>query len=316
MRIALPRKALMALVTAWGLTSGSCFRSTGDTATAPDTEGRARPRTVLTVSDALRSLAGHIAGERVTVRFPAPDGADPTTWIPDDGTIAAYQEADLVLLDATVHAGWTDNVSLAPSRLVDTCAAFRDRLLVIDDEIIHAHGPTGEHAHRGTAFTTCLDPRLAILQARAIEEAFSRKWPRDAETFRAHLARLEQDLLALDQELEEVCSDAAASPLLASHPVYSYLGRRYGLNLRSVAWEPHEIPSPDMWEELEGILEGHPARWMLWEADPLALIHQRLGSLGVRVAVIDPALDLPAEGDLLDVLRRNVKEMQGVFTRN
>ncbi len=44
---------------------------------------------------------------------------------------------------------------------------------------------------------------------------------------------------------------------MASHPVYYYLSQRYGLNLKSVLWEPDVVPDEVQWQELEKILETH-----------------------------------------------------------
>jgi zinc transport system substrate-binding protein len=58
-------------------------------------------------------------------------------------------------------------------------------------------------------------------------------------TFSGHLASLRHDLATLDGELKAMTASKPALPLMASHPVYQYLARRYSLNLRSVHWEPN-----------------------------------------------------------------------------
>jgi len=56
-------------------------------------------------------------------------------------------------------------------RLVDTSANVVDKLIPFDDSVKHQHGPEGEHSHQGTAFTTWLDPQLAIAQAKVLTNA-------------------------------------------------------------------------------------------------------------------------------------------------
>jgi zinc transport system substrate-binding protein len=75
---------------------------------------------VYTVNYPLAYFAERIAGDLATVIFPAPPNVDPAFWMPNAETIAAYQTADLILLNGADYAKWTAKVSLPRSRLVDT----------------------------------------------------------------------------------------------------------------------------------------------------------------------------------------------------
>jgi len=65
--------------------------------------------------------------------------------------------------------------------------------------------------------------------------------------------KLEQELVDLDRQVYEIVALDSDRALLASHPVYQYLKRRYGLKLESVMWEPDEAASEAGWLELNGI---------------------------------------------------------------
>jgi len=104
----------------------------------------------------------------------APAGG-PAYWRPTVEQIIAMQEADLIVVNGAGYEGWLKGVSLPASRLVDSTAEARDRLIAIDSTVTHSHGTEGEHEHTGTAFTTWLDPSLLIEQARAAEQAFERE---------------------------------------------------------------------------------------------------------------------------------------------
>ncbi len=71
-------------------------------------------------------------------------------------------------------------------------------------------------------------------------EALARKRPAAKAQIDRNLAALTADLLALDQHMAEIARSDPARPLLASHPFYQYLARRYGLNLKSLMWEPDD----------------------------------------------------------------------------
>lgn len=276
-------------------------------------EATAEP-TVYSVNYPLAYFAQRIAGEHVTMEFPAPRDVDPAFWQPDQETIGAYQSADLVLLNGAGYAKWLDVVTLSASRLVNTSASFRDRYLAVAGTVTHSHGPEGEHSHEGTAFTTWLDPHLAMEHAAAIAEAFSVRWPDHEGDFRSALAALTADLQSLDSALLAATALAGSRPLVASHPVYQYLATRYDLDLQSVQWEPDVAPSAAMWRDFQRLLREHPATIMLWEAEPIAETKDRLGTLGVKVVVFNQCANVPATGDYLSVMRRNVEALAAAFS--
>lgn len=274
---------------------------------------------VYTVSYPLAYFAERVGGALARVEFPAPPDVDPAFWSPDPETVAAYQGADLILLNGAGYAAWTDRVSLPASRLVDTSAKVADRYVVVEDAVTHSHGPAGEHAHGTIAFTTWLDPTIAVEQARAIRDAFVRSRPQHEQAFTEGFSALERDLIDLDGRLAEIVAADPTRPLLASHPVYQYLAARYGLSLRSVHFEPDEPPSPAAWRDLRAVLEEHPARRMLWEAEPLPETAARLRALGVESVVFRPAGNRPTDGDYLSVMHANLGRLatvhQGVSSR-
>ena len=269
--------------------------------------------TVYVVNYPLKYFAERIGSDKVTVELPVPEDQDPAFWHPAPKTIAAYQEADLILLNGASYAKWTKTTALPESRLVDTSAAFHDRYIETTGALTHAHGPGVEHAHAGIAFTTWLDPTLAIVQADAIRAALTERRPQYERTFRANFEMLKSELAELDAAIAERVSGHADRLLIFSHPVYQYLIRRYDLQAKSVHWEPEIVPSSDMWEEYEELAGRHPARWMIWEADPSAETASRLRQHGVESAVFDPCANVPASGDYMQVMRRNVDNLARVF---
>ena len=289
------------------------------TACSPPAEERAgkpataaRALSVYTVNYPLRYFAERIGAGTSEVAFPAPPGVDPAFWSPDGAIVAAYQDADRILLNGAGYAGWTQLALLPRSRTVDTSAAFRDRLIPLTDTVTHQHGPKGAHTHSGSAFTTWLDPTLAVLQSRAIAASLAEARPDHATEIRANLAGLERDLNALDARLEAAAAKIGDAPLLFSHPVYDYLIRRYTLNARSLHWEPDTEPDPRSWHELRELLATHPARWMLWESAPLPGVVRALEDLGIASAVFDPTGNVPAEGDYLAVMARNAAALERI----
>jgi len=268
---------------------------------------------VYVVNYPLKYFAKRVGGDLVTVIFPAPRDIDPAFWMPDAGTVGAYQRADLILLNGANYARWVDRVSLPQAKLVNTSIGFKDQYISIESAVTHAHGPQGEHSHGAIAFTTWLDSKLAIEQARTIKQAFVRLRPDQQKAFQAGFDALERDLLDLDTRIRDIVSRNPKQPLVVSHPVYQYLTRRYGLNAKSVHWEPDELPNDNMWKEVTDLLASHPAKWMIWEGPPLPGTVQKLERLGVKSTVFDPCGNVPKQGDYLSVMRQNASNLALAF---
>jgi len=265
---------------------------------------------VYTVNYPLAYFAERIAGDSIEVVFPAPPDLDPATWSPSADVIADYQQADLVLLNGAGYADWIQRATLSQSRLVDTSGALADRLIPILADVTHSHGPTGDHSHEGTAFTTWLDLDIAVEQARAVLDALLLLQPENETDFREAFAALEQDLKELDAQLKKVAGRIGDRPLVFSHPVYQYLEGRYELNGVSVHWEPDEMPGDEQWRELAAVLAVHDAAWMIWEGEPLPEAAQRLAELGIESLGFRPSANRPVDGDFLDVMRQNVNVLE------
>jgi len=259
----------------------------------------------------LQYFAQKISAPLVDVRLPVPAGEDPAFWEPTHEDVLALQKADLVVLNGASYESWLKNVSLASSRLVDTSEGFKEQFIA-QETTTHSHGPGGEHEHSATAFTTWLDLALAIEQARAIQDAFSKRWPEHKGQFEAQFQKLAKELEALDAEISQTAKAAAGVPVLFSHPVYQYFERRYQVNGRSVHWEPDEMPSESMWQELTTLLSSHPAKWMIWEGEPSADISAKLAELGVQSIVFAPCGGAPDTGDFASVMKRNIQTLKAV----
>ena len=257
-------------------------------------------------------FAERIGGERVRVVFPAPAGVDPAFWSPDPETVAAYQGADRVLLNGAGYARWVERATLRRKRLVDTSAGIRERLIPLEDGVTHGHGPAGQHTHAGFASTTWLDPAIAIEQARAVADAFAEARPAGEVAFGAGFDALASDLRALDARLARAAERIGDAPLVFSHPVYAYLAARYGLNGRSLHWEPNRVPDAEEWRALEALLAEHPARFMIWEDTPLEETAKQLEAMGVQTLVYQPCGNAPDGADFLGAMHRNAKALEAI----
>ncbi len=245
----------------------------------------------------------------IEVRFPADVSGDPAYWRPAPEDVSAMQQADAIVLNGASYEAWLKNVSLPSSKLIDTSVGFNELLIPLAEETTHSHGLEGEHEHSGTAFTTWLDMNLAVEQARATAAAFTALWPEYETEFRRSLAELEKDLLALDEQIKSTVLAAQDRPVIFSHPVYQYLQQRYGINGKSVHWEPDAVPDEAMWQELVALCSEHPAKWMIWEGEPLPETVERLRSMGLESVVFAPCAGRPPGRDFLEMMKINLEAL-------
>lgn len=272
-------------------------------------DARADDRPVVYASNyPLYFFATEIVGGKIDIRLPEMQG-DPAFWAPDGDQAAALQKADLILLNGAGYESWLDFVSLRDERLVDTTEDLTDRLLPLEEATVHQHGPEGEHSHAGTAFTTWLDPQLAVAQAQAITAALAGLAPADEAEFNKHLAELQQKLEQLDHDLEQAFAALGDQAVIFSHPVYQYLESRYSINGQSVHWEPDAVPNTRQWIDFQKLLAGHPSELLIWEGTPLAETVDRLGQQGIISAIFEPAGNRPDQGDYFEVMERNRQQL-------
>ena len=265
---------------------------------------------VYTVNYPLKYFAERIGGELVEVYFPAPSGVDPVYWFPGADVVREYQKADLILLNGAGYAKWIKKATLPRSKLVNTSKSFKDQYLYIQNSVTHSHGTGENHSHGEIAFTTWIDPELAIKQSEEIKNSLIKIHPDNNKVFEANFSSLKNDLIKIDNMLKDVFAKYSDKPLIASHPVYQYLQRRYQLNLKSVHWEPDEYPNPEQWLEVEKILKTHNASIMIWEDIPLSQTMNKLKELNVNSVVFRPCGDVPKQGDYLSVMNSNINNLR------
>lgn len=273
------------------------------------------PLTVMTTFHPTTYFAQRIGGDAVKVICPLPEDADPAYWQPTREQIAEYQKTDLVVVNGANFEKWLEKSSLPESRLVVTTRSFKDSYIEIQDAVTHSHGKEGAHTHVGIDGHTWLDPINAKAQATAIAQAFQKKRPESAAKFDAHLAELVKDLDALDAQWKEVGKRFGTQCVVASHPAYNYVARRYGFQVFSLDFDPEEMPTAEQLAGLKTALQIRPATYILWEAPPTQEIERAVKeATGLKSLVVEPAENPGAQRlakgeDFLAIQRANVERL-------
>ena len=264
-------------------------------------------------------FAERIGGDLIDVVCPVPADQDVIFWMPDAKAILAYQKADLVIINGAEFSKWVQRVSLPASRVVKTARPFEAEFITFGHAPVHSHGEGGKHAHEGLDGHTWVDPVNAKRQADEIRKALVKRFPKQKAAFEKGFGLLAQDLEALDTQLKAYQATYKNQPLLASHPAYNYIAKRYGWNLVSLDLFPEEMPSDEAMQGIKDVLKTHPATYIIWEATPKKEIAERLQQeLGLVSIEFSPCellsdAELDAGTDYLTVMQRNLKNISVVF---
>ena len=265
---------------------------------------------VISVNYPLHYFAQRIGGDLIRAEFPLPNDIDPAFWKPKAEAVHRFQKANLILDNGADYAKWMKQVSLPQSKILNTSSEFTEALLREARGVSHSHGPEGEHSHGELAFTIWLNFRLAIRQAEAIRTSLMKIMPEQEELLETNFKSLSSDLKSLDLQISEIALNFKGRTLLASHPVYQYLGNGYDFGVDSKHWEPDQMPEPEDLESFQDKLAELNNPVMLWEAEPLPKMRQWLEEIGVEIVVFEPCGNEPNDGDFLTVMKRNLENLK------
>lgn len=265
-----------------------------------------------------------IAGGLVDVVCPVPEDEDAIFWeaykYPE--IIQKYQEADLIVLNGAGFAKWVEKVSLPQDKMVDTAKPFEKDFIVTEGET-HSHGNQGTHSHAGLDGHTWVDPVNAIVQAQEIKKALLKLFPEHQQKLEDNYQKLEKQL----NELVEILANYGKSvnarqPLLASHPAYNYIARRFSWNIKSLDLDPEEMISEEQINEIKELLKNHTAKYLIWESMPLPETVEKLQhETGLESIEFSPCELLSTEDkqkniDYLTVMRNNLNNIKKIWNQN
>lgn len=303
-----PPLSLLGLVGLMITLSATNFGCKSDSPSTSQVNGS--PKKLVASSYMLACFAQELAPEGMEVSFPVPKDVDPGYWHPTADDIQALQQADLIVLNGSTYESWLDAVSIDESKWVDTTVGMKNELIESGEVVTHSHGPDGEHTHAGVATQLWLDPALALRQASVLETALA---ARSAESQRpqitANAVALNKKLVAFEEFFQQQTNSCRGLAVIASHPVYQYLGRRLDWQLASVHWEPGETPSDEEFTALQELVTTSNAKLMIWEGEPTPETRERVEAMGLVIVVYDPCFQTPETGDWFTVMHENVERL-------
>ncbi len=252
-----------------------------------------------------------IAGDEFDVLFPVPKDEDPAFFEPTAEIVSIYQSAEIIFTNGAGYESWGDKVALSQRKIVNTTSNISEKYIK-EKGMSHSHGPDGEHDHAETAFTTWLDQSIALNQAKLIYETLKKSYPENSQEFDINYGKLESEIIELDDKMDNLFKPHREKTLYASHPVYQYLGKRYGINIKSEHWEPGQKVEQDMVKSFIESLGVNDTKIMLWEGEPHPETRLLLEEAGVKVVLFFPCGNRPGQGDYLSVMNQNIENLASV----
>lgn len=250
-------RALVAVLVAAVVPLSGCGQTTGGD------DGRIA---VVATTTQLGDFARTVGGDRIALTQLMQANTDPHEYEPTPSAVQAVADADVVLEHGLGLDDWLDgvvaNAGGSATRTVTTAAV--------------AAFPNGD-PH------VWLDPANAILMVRATGQALAVADPPGAATYRANARRLNDQITALDRELERRIATVPAGrrKIVTDHDAFGYFARRYGIEIVGAV-----VPSLSTAAQPSG--------------GRLAELAETMRARGVRVVFAEASLDPRVERALAD----------------
>jgi zinc transport system substrate-binding protein len=199
-------------------------------ATLPSPAARAAPLQVVVSILPQQYLVERVAGQRAEILTLVQPGENEATYSPGPATLAALDDAR-VWFTMGVHFEdvWLGRITRDRPGLeiVPLAAGLPSRRT---ETSVVVHGQAHDHAHAGLPDPhTWTDPRLAARMVELIAETLARLDPAGAAGYAARAAALQDELLALHEEIAARLAPVRGRAFIVFHPSWGYFADAYGL---------------------------------------------------------------------------------------
>lgn len=258
-----------------------------------------------------------VAGDQADVTLLVPPGAEPHDWEPTASDLKKIGQAKVFFYNG---AGLepTDQIlkkEITRDATVVELSQGLDLLKLQDDddhdhdhdhdadhhdadhhdEDHHAEGHHHHH-HGGVDPHVWLDPQNVMKEAAVVADALAKADPAHADAYRANAKKYQDELAALDKDMDAALSSLANKNLVVSHEAFGYLAARYGLTqIGIMGVDADAEPTPDRMAQLVEFIREHDVRTIYSEE----LVNPRLADAiaaetGAVVRVLNPIEGLTA----------------------
>lgn len=265
-------------------------------------------KTVFTVSYPLEFLTKRIVGAKVNV-INAASSQDPETSPPAREVVSQMQSADLIIANGTgaTYARWLATVSLPDSKIVNTASralTLKDFIAVENKQIVHSHGPEGEHSHPVMASRPWLDPAIATKQSVFIASKLKKTYPDLSSQIDSNLKQLRTELANLDSEIRNLQESKLV--VLTIDAKFKFLTRAIGADDETL-----EFVESESTKFVAEVKKLRPDFALIGIADQIPGLQSALEAQGIPIVKVDPMDQKPDSGDFLTEMAKTLQLISG-----
>ena len=171
----------------------------------------------------IKPIVEAIVGDDFTVEVLVPAGASPESFEPTPKQFISLNKAQLVL-----GTGLLDFEQQLLKRIhnQNKVIDLSRGITTISGSCSHTHH--GKHCHHGVDPHIWCSPKSLTIMARNAHNAIVAAMP-DSIQYTTAYNVLNEQLIALDAEVEEMCKNSSLPYFIIYHPALTYLARDYGL---------------------------------------------------------------------------------------
>lgn len=236
----------------------------------------------------LFDFAKNVGGDKVQVTNITPAGAEPHDFAPSPKALADAQKAAVFIYNGGHLEPWTEGFLRDYASVAVQASNGMDLLEAADEE-------HGDEQVRDPHFW--LDPVLAQQIVTNIRDGLSKADPANAEYYAKNTADYNAKLAQLDNDYKQGLAECRLRSLVSSHDAFSYLGKRYNLEISAIAGvSTEEEPSAAKLAELSQLVTNKGIKYIFFES----LVSPRLADTiaaetGAQTLVFDPIEGLQHE---------------------
>jgi zinc transport system substrate-binding protein len=256
----------------------------------------------------LNDFTKNIGKDKVDVSNMTPAGSEPHDYEPSPKALADAQKAPVFIYNGGHMEPWV-NGFLHDYKNTAVKASEGINLMTV-----RAEGNSAEQVQDPHFW---LDPVLAQSIVDNIRDGLSKADPANKDFYAKNASNYKMQLAALDADYRNGLSQCSFHTVISSHDAFSYLGKRYNLDIASIAGlSPEEEPSAAKLAELSQLVKDKGIQYIFFES----LVSPRLADTiatetGAKTLVFDPIEGLSDEDqqqgkNYLTVQRENLNNLR------
>lgn len=229
----------------------------------------------------LYDFAKHVGGDKVQVTNMTPAGAEPHDYEPSPKALASAQKAKVFIYNGGHLEPWVDNFVKDYKQTAVKASDGIDALTAADEE--HPSQQVKDPHF-------WLDPVLAQQIIDNIQTGFANADPANKDYYAHNASQYKAELAQLDTDYRQGLASCQLHTVISSHDAFSYLGKRYGLTIASIAGlSPDEEPSAGKLAELSKLVRKESINYVFFESLASPHLADTIArETGAKTLVFDP----------------------------